>query len=198
MGGAGFGIGPGSAGGAGFGIGPSSAGGAEFAEDSPLDHLLYRGAGTEWGDRFCAGDGNELAGGGVAFFQERGLVWMGREGAYGDDWLAFAHLVIAVAFIGPLRDPVRNKWVIEFGMIACVLVFPLAFVAGAVRGIPIFWRLIDCSFGVVGLVPLSLCYRRIGILEEIKKACCLSRLLARFTYLVFATIGTVHQVWVTG
>jgi hypothetical protein len=32
--------------------------------------------------------------------------------AYGTDWLAFAHLVIAVAFIGPYRDPVRNKWVI--------------------------------------------------------------------------------------
>src|SRR5690349_13518117 len=26
--------------------------------------------------------------------------------AYGTDWLAFAHLVIAVVFIGPLRDPV--------------------------------------------------------------------------------------------
>src|SRR5687768_1906203 len=33
---------------------------------------------------------------------------------YGTDWLAFAHLVIAVAFIGPLRDPVKNIWVIEF------------------------------------------------------------------------------------
>src|SRR5436190_1754156 len=38
--------------------------------------------------------------------------------AYGYDWLAFAHLVIAVAFIGPLQDPVRNKWVIQFGIIA--------------------------------------------------------------------------------
>jgi hypothetical protein len=35
--------------------------------------------------------------------------------AYGTDWLAFAHLVIAVAFIGPLRDPVRNVWIIERG-----------------------------------------------------------------------------------
>jgi hypothetical protein len=86
--------------------------------------------------------------------------------AYGYDWLAFAHLVIAVAFVGPLRDPVRNKWVIVFGMIACLMVFPLAFIAGAVRGIPIFWRLIDCSFGVVGLVPLALCYRIIVKLEE--------------------------------
>ena len=85
--------------------------------------------------------------------------------AYGYDWLAFAHLVIAVAFVGPLRDPVRNKWVIEFGMIACVMVFPLAFIAGGVRGIPLYWRLIDCSFGAVGLVPLSIIYRCIRMLE---------------------------------
>lgn len=66
--------------------------------------------------------------------------------AYGTDWLAFAHFVIAVAFIGPVRDPVKNVWVVEFGMIACVLVVPFALVMGGVRGIPIGWRLIDCSF----------------------------------------------------
>jgi hypothetical protein len=86
--------------------------------------------------------------------------------AYGTDWLAFAHLVIAVAFVGPLRDPVRNVWVIEFGMIACVMVIPLALIAGAARGIPIFWRLIDCSFGVFGIVPLRLCWREIKRLER--------------------------------
>src|SRR4051812_9708827 len=43
--------------------------------------------------------------------------------SYGTDWLAFAHLVIAVAFIGPLKDPVKNIWVIQFGMIACLMVF---------------------------------------------------------------------------
>jgi hypothetical protein len=85
--------------------------------------------------------------------------------AYGYDWLAFAHIVIAVAFIGPLRDPVRNKWVIEFGMIACVMVFPLAFIAGAIRGIPVYWRLIDCSFGIIGVIPLAICYRKIRRLE---------------------------------
>jgi hypothetical protein len=30
--------------------------------------------------------------------------------AYGTDWLAFAHLVIAAAFIGPYVDPVRTRW----------------------------------------------------------------------------------------
>lgn len=95
--------------------------------------------------------------------------------AYGYDWLAFAHLVIAVAFIGPLRDPVRNRWVIEFGMIACVMVFPLAFIAGAVRGIPLFWRLIDCAFGVAGLAPLGICYREVRRLESVRPGCIESR-----------------------
>jgi hypothetical protein len=77
--------------------------------------------------------------------------------AYGTDWLAFAHLVIAVAFIGPYIDPVRNKWVITFGLIACAGVIPLALIAGQIRGIPLPWRLIDCSFGVFGALPLLIC-----------------------------------------
>ena len=81
--------------------------------------------------------------------------------AYGTDWLAFAHIVIAIAFIGPLRDPVKNIWVIEFGMIACALVIPLALIAGPIRGIPFGWTLIDCSFGVLGIIPLWLCWRLI-------------------------------------
>lgn len=74
--------------------------------------------------------------------------------AYGYDWLAFAHIVIGIAFIGPYRDPVRNIWVIEWGMIACVLVPFLAFICGPIREIPFFWRLIDTSFGVFGILPL--------------------------------------------
>ena len=79
--------------------------------------------------------------------------------AYGTDWLAFGHFVIAIAFVGALRDPVRNIWLFQFGMIACVLLVPHAFVFGGLRGIPIPWRLIDCSFGVFGFVPLCLCHR---------------------------------------
>src|SRR3954466_4056118 len=30
--------------------------------------------------------------------------------AYGTDWLAFAHLVLAVLFLGIIKDPVRNIW----------------------------------------------------------------------------------------
>jgi hypothetical protein len=89
--------------------------------------------------------------------------------AYGYDWLAFAHLVIAVAFIGPLKDPVRNKWVIQFGMIACIMIFPLAFIAGPIRGIPFYWQLINCSFGVIGLIPLWICYRKIESLEKLSE-----------------------------
>lgn len=89
--------------------------------------------------------------------------------AYGTDWLAFAHFVIAVAFIGSWRDPVKNIWVVEFGMIACVLVVPFALVMGGVRGIPMGWRLIDCSFGALGMIPLWLCRRQIQRLAQIRE-----------------------------
>lgn len=86
--------------------------------------------------------------------------------AYGTDWLAFAHLIIAIVFIGPLRDPVKNIWVVEFGLLACLFIFPFAFVAGAVRGIPLYWRLIDCSFGLIGGLLLWKCYRLIKELDH--------------------------------
>ncbi|MGC0374505.1 hypothetical protein [Streptomyces sp. SAI-229] len=84
---------------------------------------------------------------------------------YGTDWLAFAHLVIAVAFYGPYRDPVRNIWVIEFGMIACAGVIPLALICGPVRGIPFWWSVIDMAFGVFGVIPLYAVRRRVKQLE---------------------------------
>jgi len=87
---------------------------------------------------------------------------------YGYDWLAFAHFILSILFIGAWRDPVRNIWVIQFGMIACFLVFPFAFVAGSLRGIPIGWRLIDCSFGAVGLLVLWRILRLIKKCEEKK------------------------------
>ncbi len=86
---------------------------------------------------------------------------------YGTDWLAFAHIVIATAFIGPLIDPVKNIWIIQFGMIACIMVFPLALIAGPIRHIPVYWRLIDCSFGVFGIIPLYICYKYIKQLETL-------------------------------
>jgi hypothetical protein len=84
---------------------------------------------------------------------------------YGYDWLAFAHFVLAILFIGPLRDPVKNKWVIEFGLIACILIIPFALIAGHFRGMPFWWRLVDCSFGVIGVIPLIICIRNIKKLE---------------------------------
>src|SRR6187399_302584 len=88
---------------------------------------------------------------------------------YGYDWLAFAHFVLAILFIGPLRDPVKNKWVIEFGVIACILIIPFAMIAGHFRGMPFWWRLIDCSFGIIGILPLAICLKNIKRLEEEEK-----------------------------
>jgi hypothetical protein len=88
---------------------------------------------------------------------------------YGTDWLAFGHLVIALAFVGALRDPVRNRWLYQFGMAACVLVPVWALVFGHIRGIPGWWRIIDASFGVVGFLPMWLCNRWAGELESASK-----------------------------
>ncbi|MFF3605499.1 hypothetical protein [Streptomyces sp. NPDC002463] len=87
---------------------------------------------------------------------------------YGTDWLAFAHLVIAVAFYGPYRDPVRNIWVVEFGMIACVGIIPLALICGPIRDIPFWWSVIDMSFGVIGILPLLHVRRLIKRLEAVE------------------------------
>lgn len=84
---------------------------------------------------------------------------------YGTDWLAFAHLVLAVAFWGPLRDPVRNVWVVQFGMIACVGIVPLALICGPIRDIPWFWTLIDLSFALGAFPPLWFAYRHIRLIE---------------------------------
>jgi hypothetical protein len=76
---------------------------------------------------------------------------------YGTDWLAFGHFIIALVFVGALRDPIRNRWLFDFGLIACALVIPFALGFGDLRGIPFWWRMIDCSFGVFGAIPLWFC-----------------------------------------
>ena len=75
---------------------------------------------------------------------------------YGTDWLAFGHFAIAVLFFGAWIDPVKNQWLFLGGLIVCALVIPFALIAGGVRGIPLGHRLVDCSFGVLGAVPMWL------------------------------------------
>ena len=90
--------------------------------------------------------------------------------AYGSDWLAYAHFVIAIAFIGPWRDPIRNIWIIDWALIACLGVFAIAFIFGPYRGIPFFWPLIDCSFGFFGFIVLFWLRINIKRLEKCESA----------------------------
>lgn len=109
---------------------------------------------------------------GLAFWI--GQVWHGLEVthaefpfiAYGTDWLAFGHLMIAVFFIEPWRHPQGNAWVLKMGLVCCAGVIPLAFICGALRGIPLYWRLVDCSFGVSGALPLLYCLHLLRRLRE--------------------------------
>ncbi len=84
--------------------------------------------------------------------------------AYGTDWLAFAHLTIALFFILPWRDPVRYVGVLKVGVVASLAVIPLALICGPLRGIPFWWRMIDCSFGLLCLPPLLFALRKVRVL----------------------------------
>ncbi|GCD34410.1 hypothetical protein OEIGOIKO_02140 [Streptomyces chrestomyceticus JCM 4735] len=75
-----------------------------------------------------------------------------------------------MAFYGPFRDPVRNIWVVDFGIIACAGIIPLALVCGPIRGIPFYWQLLDMSFGVFGVIPLLVVRRMIKCLEAYQLA----------------------------
>jgi hypothetical protein len=85
---------------------------------------------------------------------------------YGTDWLAFAHIIISLFFVGVYIDPVRNKFIIDIGIVACFAIFPLAFICGPIRNIPFYHQLIDCSFGALGMIPLYYVKRKINALEK--------------------------------
>lgn len=86
--------------------------------------------------------------------------------AYGTDWLAFAHIVIAMFFFGPLINPIGSRATLYAGICACLAVIPLALICGPIRGIPFYWRLIDCSFGIIGILPLLYCLRMLKRIES--------------------------------
>jgi hypothetical protein len=84
---------------------------------------------------------------------------------YGYDWLAFAHIVLAILFAGAIRDPVRNIWVIQFGVICCVLVPVLAGVFVPIRGLPAAWFWIDFAFAPGAAIPLLVAWRDVAKIE---------------------------------
>jgi len=87
---------------------------------------------------------------------------------YGTDWLAFAHIIISLFFIPVLINPVKYQANLMVGMIACLAVFPLAFICGPIRGIPFFHQLIDCGFGVGGIILLGYILIKVKRLEKIE------------------------------
>ncbi len=85
---------------------------------------------------------------------------------YGFDWLAFAHLMIAIAFIGPLKDPVKNQWVVQWGIITAAFSLVMALCWERLRDIPFWWSLVDAFIAVVALIILLLCN---GWIKQLKK-----------------------------
>jgi uncharacterized protein YecE (DUF72 family) len=80
---------------------------------------------------------------------------------YAHDWLAFAHIVLAILFAGAMRDPVRNVWIVQCGLIMCALVPVLAGICIPVRGLPLCWFWLDFAFAPAAALPLWLALRDI-------------------------------------
>ncbi|MCI5144858.1 MAG: hypothetical protein D3923_04860 [Candidatus Electrothrix sp. AR3] len=80
---------------------------------------------------------------------------------YAHDWLAFAHIVLAILFAGAIRDPMRNVWIVQCGLIMCALVPVLAGICVPIRGIPMIWFWIDFSFASGAALPFWIAFRDI-------------------------------------
>lgn len=80
---------------------------------------------------------------------------------YAYDWLAFAHIVLAILFAGAMRDPVRNVWIVQCGLIMCALIPLLAWICIPLRGIPAAWFWIDSAFAPAAALPLWIALRDI-------------------------------------
>ena len=80
---------------------------------------------------------------------------------YAHDWLAFAHIVLAILFAGAIRDPVRNIWIVQCGLIMCALVPVLAVICIPMRGLPFYWFWMDFAFAPGAALPLWIALRDI-------------------------------------
>ena len=85
---------------------------------------------------------------------------------YAHDWLAFAHIVLAILFAGAIKDPVRNKWIVQCGLIMCALIPVLAGICIPLRGLPIYWFWIDFAFAPAAALPLWIALRDICKAEK--------------------------------
>jgi hypothetical protein len=88
---------------------------------------------------------------------------------YAHDWLAFAHIVLAILFAGAIRDPVRNVWIVQCGLIMCAMIPVLAGICIPMRGLPLCWFWIDFAFAPAAGLPLWIALRDIRQNERLSK-----------------------------
>lgn len=88
---------------------------------------------------------------------------------YAHDWLAFAHIVLAILFAGAIRDPIRNVWIVQCGLVMCALIPVLAGVCIPLRGIPLIWFCFDFAFAPAAALPLWIALRDIRRAEAARK-----------------------------
>jgi putative component of toxin-antitoxin plasmid stabilization module len=79
-------------------------------------------------------------------------------------------IYFAILFAGAIRDPVRNIWIIQCGLIMCALVPVPAGICIPARGVPLSWFWIDSAFAPAAASPLWIALR--GIRRKTAKRNC--------------------------
>ena len=121
-----------------------------------------------WGDEVATGEFHRFILRAIAGLEETKMRYPFM--LYAHDWLAFAHIMLAILFAGAIRDPVRNKWIVQCGLIMCALVPVLAGICNPIRELPGWWFWIDFSFAPGAALPLWIAYRDIKYVEQQSKA----------------------------
>lgn len=85
---------------------------------------------------------------------------------YGLDWLGFAHIAIALAFLGPIQKPLEHYWIVSWAILVCILCVPAILIFGYAREMPMFWSFIDSGFPLLALIPLCIAFKNIQLLKN--------------------------------
>jgi len=80
---------------------------------------------------------------------------------YAHDWLAFALIMLAILFAGAIKDPVRNIWIVQCGLIMCALVPIIPVICIPIRNLPWIWFWMDFAFAPAAALPLWIALRDI-------------------------------------
>jgi hypothetical protein len=73
---------------------------------------------------------------------------------YGYDWLAVSHVFLGLLFMGIDMRFVRHMKIFEVGFFAYMVIIVVAIIQGIIKGMPVWWQVVNYAFGLAGFLLL--------------------------------------------